>query len=221
MTVNEVHDSLHALRGNQEKSLLSSIDSEGNIKLGLNIASIRQLAKEIGRDCVLADELYHSEILEAKVLATFIDDPVSYSRDEIITRSEQLYPSDFAKYFAYNVLAKCTHAVHFIDEWSHSQNEDLKVYAYYALQRLAKCKNSLSQAFYFDRLTTISRDIHHVTDDVAEAMMASLTAIGTRNAYLQRMSEKTANSIEMISQKNLAAERKFVLQSTKKVSQQS
>ncbi len=215
MTVNEVHDSLHTLRGNQDKSGLSAIDSEGNIKLGLNVSSIRQLAKEIGQDCVLADELYNSNILDAKILATFIDDAESYSRDEMLRRSEQLYPSLFAKYFAYNVLAKCSHAVHFIDDWSHSLDEDLKVYAYYALQKLAKCKNSLSQAFYFDRLTTISHDIHHVSDEVSEAMIASLEAIGERNPYLKRMSEKTHNSIQSISQKNLAAERNNVLNAKK------
>lgn len=221
MTVNEVHESLHALRSNQEKTVLSAIDSEGNIKLGLNVACIRQLAKEIGQDSVLADELYNSDILEAKILATLIDHPESYSRDEMLMRSKQLYPSDFAKYFSYHVLAKCTHAVHFIDDWSHSNDEDLKVYAYYALQKMAKRKNSLSQAFYFDRLNTISRDIHHVSDEVAEAMMASIEAIGARNAYLKRMSEKTANSIQSIGQKNLAAERKNLLQSTSKVRQEN
>lgn len=215
MTASEVHASLYALRSAPKHEGLSKIDSAGNVQLGIGITGLRQLAKEIGKDSALADELYHSNIVDAKILGTLIDAPESYSRDEIQKRSEQLYPSPFAQQFSYNVLAKCAHAIHFIDLWSHSQEEDLKVYAYYALQKVAKCKNSLSQAFYFDRLTTISRDIHHVSDEVAEAMLASLSAIGTRNAYLKRMSEKTANSIERINQKNLAAERQEILENKK------
>src|SRR5215218_7015514 len=42
---------------------------------GVSVANIRKLAKELGRDHVLADELWRTGWYEARLLAAFIDDP--------------------------------------------------------------------------------------------------------------------------------------------------
>lgn len=211
MTVQEVLKSIEKVSKELGNSLSINVDYRGDKDFGLGVGVIKQLAKEIGKDLALADELYATNVHDAKLLATYIDVPESYTQDEIIKRSKQLYPSTFARYFAYNVLAKNQHAVLFIDEWCHGSDEELKIYAYYALQKLAKCKNCLSQAFYFDRLTTISRDIHFVNQEVSEAMLASVHAIGERNDYLKKMSERTLSQINNINHKNLNADRKETL----------
>lgn len=211
MTVQEVLQAIEKISKELGHSLTINADYRGDKDFGLGVGAIKQLAKEIGKDLALADELYASNVHDAKLLATYIDVPESYSQDEILKRSKQLYPSAFARYFSYNVLAKNQHAVLFIDDWCHGADEELKVYAYHALQKLAKCKNSLSQAFYFDRLNTISRDIHFVNQEVSEAMLASVHAIGERNDYLKKMSERTLSQINNISHKNLNADRKEAL----------
>jgi 3-methyladenine DNA glycosylase AlkD len=42
---------------------------------GISIPSLRKIAKEIGRDHSLAEQLWSSDIHEAKILAGMIDDP--------------------------------------------------------------------------------------------------------------------------------------------------
>src|SRR5258708_17405823 len=56
-----------------------------NVKktLGISIPFLRQLAKKIGKDHTLANELWESEIHEARILAAFIDVPKNVTEKQM------------------------------------------------------------------------------------------------------------------------------------------
>lgn len=195
MTLDEISKKLE-LQGNQmPKRGWTREDTNGEETFGLNFSKVQEIARELESDPAFADELYSSENHDLKVLATFIDDPKSYTLDELNKRVEQLYPSPFAEKFCRQVLAKSDHAVHFVDKWSECSDGDYRCYAFYILSELAKKTNRLSDDFYARFLDDISLHIHEETDRVKEAMHQAFIAIGSRDQKLQKLSKEMADQI--------------------------
>ena len=198
MTIDEVVIKLKSESKEGVRNGWSILDTQGEETFGLNFTKIQNVARTIKNDPCLADELYASTNHDLKVLATYIDDPSSYSRDDMNKRVEQLYVSPFASKFCQEVMAKSSHAVHFIDEWSHCEIGDFKCYAYYTLAEVAKQKNNLSSEFYARHLLMISEKIHEEPDLVKQAMKDALLSIGCRDPKLKAKSYKVANEIGKI-----------------------
>lgn len=198
MTVDEVVSKLKSESKEGVKNGWSILDTRGEETFGLNFSRVQNVAKSIKNDPCLADELYASSNHDLKVLATYIDDGGSYTRDELNKRATQLYLSPFAEKFCHQVMAKSPHAVHFIDEWSNCEIGDFKCYAYFTLAEVAKQKNNLSDEFYSRHLTEIARRIHLEPDTVKEAMQSALLSIGCRDKTLKNQSYKVANAIGKI-----------------------
>ena len=51
--------------------------------LGINIPTLRKMAKEIGKDHAVAIEIWESGIHEARILASMIDDPAQLSEKQM------------------------------------------------------------------------------------------------------------------------------------------
>lgn len=195
MTLDEISKKLE-LQGNQmPKRGWTREDTNGEETFGLNFTKVQEIARELESDPAFADELYSSGNHDLKVLATFIDDPKSYTLDELNKRAEQLYPSPFAEKFCRQVLAKSDHAVHFVDKWSECADCDYRCYAFYILSELAKKTNRLSNEFYARFLEDIAAHIHEETDTVKEAMQQAIVAIGARDKRLQKLSKEIAEQI--------------------------
>ncbi len=212
MTAKEILDQVKALKNENTETKKMRVAKSDDLGLDVSLSKLKTFSKEIGRDAAVADELYESKIVEAQVLATQIDDAESYTRDELIHRAESIDSDIVAQNFGHEVLSRSPYAVQFIDEWSQGLDNGLKTIAYYALEKLAKIKNCLSQAFYFDRINMIGRDIHQVNESASEAMLAALKAIGDRNPYLKKMSEKTLSNMDKNDVLNLNKTRRSVLE---------
>lgn len=50
---------------------------------GISIPTLRRIAKELGRDHALAEKLWESGVHEARILASFIDDPKQVSEAQM------------------------------------------------------------------------------------------------------------------------------------------
>ena len=197
MTVDEVASKLKS-KSKEVSNGWSVLDTHGEETFGLNFKKIKSVAKGMECDPCLADELYATSNHDLKVLATFIDDADSYTRDELKQRCEQLYLSPFAEVFCHQIMAKSPHAVHFIDMWSHCDLSDYRCYAYYTLAEVAKHKNNLSDEFYARHLKDIAERIHEEPDAVKEAMQEALISIGCRDSKLCRQTYDVANAIGKI-----------------------
>ncbi|MEM9050463.1 MAG: DNA alkylation repair protein [Bacteroidota bacterium] len=191
----------------QELKSISTIDikngwtekhAKSDVTFGLNISSVQKVAKNLKKDAILADEIYSGDNHDLKVLATFIDDPESYTRDEISDRIKQVYPSPFSDKFCENVLAKSPLAVHFIDSWKDSDEERLRNYAYTTLASVAKQKNSLGVEFFVNHLNSISGSIKDEPRHVRKAMYKSMINIGCRDNFLKEACMAAARRVGLI-----------------------
>lgn len=199
MTFDEITRKLELLGREPVRNGWTAKDTMGDETYGLNISKIQKVAKLIDCDAILADELYASANHDLKVLATFIDQPQSYTKDELEKRSEQLYPSPFAEKFCRQVMARTDFAVHFIDKWTHCEHGDFRCYAYHTLAEIAKRKNNLADEFYVKYLEDIASKIHQEPDTVKDAMYNAMMSISCRDKKLRKKSFEVAQKIGNVS----------------------
>ena len=69
MTPGEVLDRLRSLADPEARAGMARFGIETGKALGVSIPTLRALAREIGRDHVLAEELWASGVHEARILA--------------------------------------------------------------------------------------------------------------------------------------------------------
>jgi hypothetical protein len=195
MTLEDIAKKLESKRSSIIKKGWTHADTQGDETYGLNYSKVQEVARELPLDAVLADELYASSNHDMKVLATMIDDPKSYTLDELSKRADQLYPSPFAEKFCRQVLAYTDHAVHYIDKWLDCQDCNLQAYAYITLSEIAKKSNKLSDDFFAAHLDRIARTISTEPADTREAMSAAVHSIAARNAKLHQSSAKAREAM--------------------------
>jgi len=186
MTLNDIAKKLENQRTNALNSNAKKINLRGDETYGLSISKIQEVAKGLHNDPILADELYGTQNYDMKVLATMIDDPKSYTLDELTQRANQLYPSPFAEKFCKQVLANTDHAVHFIDKWLACEDCNLQAYAYITLGEIARKSNNLSDEFFAAHMLTISETMDDQTDDIKTAMKGAVKSIAGRNEVLRK-----------------------------------
>lgn len=199
MTVDEASAKLKSMNREGIKNGWSESDTQGEETYGLNYTAIQKASKEFEKDPFLADELYASNNHDLKVLAALIDDPESYTQDELQKRSDQLYLSPFGEKFCQKVMAKSPHAVHFVEKWTKSENSTQKCFGYLTLQELAKIKNNLADDFFSGHLEGIATRIPDASEDVRKCMISALSSIAKRNESLQKQSLQLLHDIDLTS----------------------
>lgn len=195
MNIQEVELMLRSIGKENVKRGWSLVDTKGDKTFGLDGKSIRDAAKEVPTDACLADELYGTKNHDLKFFATYIDDPETYSRDEIMKRCEQLYASPFGESFCKRILAKTPFAVECLEMWENSDDPDKTACIYYTLSALANQKNNLADEFFLKHLQKLEEQLPDQDQVVQESMSKALQAASNRNSALRKETEKIADSL--------------------------
>lgn len=153
---------------------------------GWSIPNLRKLAREIGREHLLADELWSSEVFEARMLATLIAEP-----EKVTARKMNQWARDFDSWaicdgaciniFRYTRFAhdKCV-------EWSARPEEYVKRAAFALMAGLAVADKAASDDAFLRFLPLIKRAAVDERNMVKKGVNWALRQIGKRNAHLNR-----------------------------------
>jgi 3-methyladenine DNA glycosylase AlkD len=172
--------------------------NSGLKSFGLGLTQLRKLAKEIGRDHKLAEQLWKSDIYDAKVIGLLIDDPKQITRAQAEEQVEQLRGGMLEHVFVScgATLAKTPFAFELACNWMDSSDPVRRRCAYGLLYELSK-KNTtgMDDAFCLDRIEHIEHAIHEEDMWVREAMGGALLGIGKRNKRLNKAAVRAAKAI--------------------------
>jgi len=162
---------------------------------GWSLPTLRRLAREVGRNHALAQELWASEIYEARMLATLVDDPAQVSNLQM-----ERWVKDFDNWaicdgacinlFRYTQRAhdKCI-------EWSDRQEEFVKRAAFSLMAGLTVADRSASDAAFLRFLPLIKSAATDERNIVKKGVSWALRQIGKRNRPLNRAALLTAKGI--------------------------
>jgi len=165
---------------------------------GIGLTQLRKLAKQIGRDHKLAQQLWKSDTYDAKVIGLLIDDPKQLSREQAEEQVEQLdggmFPHVFASCDA--TLAKTPFAFELARDWVESKDNMRRQCGYALLYELSK-KNpkGMDDAYLLARIDHIRYAIDDEGIGVRGAMAGALMGIGKRNKKLNKAAVNAAKVI--------------------------
>ncbi|MCC6909224.1 MAG: DNA alkylation repair protein [Phycisphaerales bacterium] len=172
--------------------------THGLKSFGIGLTQLRKLAKQIGRDHQLAQQLWKSDVYDAKVIALLIDDPKELTREQVEAQVEELHGGMLAHVFAScgATLAKTPFAFELACDWIDSPDVDRRRCGYGLLYELSK-KNikGMDDAFCLARIDHIERTIRDEDMWVREAMGTSLLGIGKRNRKLNQAALRAAKAV--------------------------
>lgn len=169
---------------------------------GVSYANFYKLQKAIGVDQKLAEQLWDTEIHDARILATLITDPATIT---VTTINNWLKTVN--NYIMSDALARgisrSPHACECFEKWITKTKDEwvcstgwnlLGLYAGQDINPLLDVDN----AYFKKYLAVIEADIPKSLNRVKHSMNAALISIGVRNAELQKAAIQTAKRIGKI-----------------------
>lgn len=166
---------------------------------GIGLTRLRKLAQQVGRDHTLAQELWQTDIYDAKVIALLIDDPAQISREQAEKQVEQLSGGMLAHVFAScdATLAKTPFVVELADSWVRSADPVRRDCGYGLLYEISKFtgRKAPSEQFFIEHVDRIAATIGTEPEAVRLAMGTALMGIGKRSAVLNRAALQVARAV--------------------------
>ena len=162
---------------------------------GWTIPALKKLAREIGHHHTLAQELWASEIFEARVLATLIDEPARVTK-----RQMNHWAKDFDNWAicdgaCINLFRYTKFAHQMCVEWSGRPQEFVKRAAYALMAGLTVADKAASDETFLQFLPLIKSAAMDERNMVMKGVNWALRQIGKRNARLNRVALAAAHEI--------------------------
>lgn len=164
--------------------------------LGVPIPIIRKIAKEIGPDHLLAQNLWASKIHEARILASMIDDPNKVTKRQMEKWVKDFDSWDLCDQCCSNLFDKTAHAFQMAHKWSSRREEFVKRAAFALIAALAVHDKNSTNAQFLGFLPIIERESTDERNFVRKATNWALRQIGKRNLRLNLLALKTARRIQ-------------------------
>jgi 3-methyladenine DNA glycosylase AlkD len=165
---------------------------------GIGLTQLRELAKQVGRDHKLAQQLWNCDIYDAKIIGLLIDDPKHVSREQAEKQVEELQGGMLAHVFAScdATLAKTPFAFELACDWMESEDAMRRQCGYSLLYELSKRNpKGMDDAYLLARIDHIRRAIDGEETGVRAAMGGALMGIGKRNKKLNQAAIRAAKAI--------------------------
>ncbi len=202
MNYDEVIKKMKSLENpkNVEGMARYGINPENN--LGLSVATVREIAKEIGKNHELALKLWESGIRDARMLAAHIDDPKLVTEDQMGNWVKDFNSWDVCDNCCGHLFDKTIYADKKAIEWAKRKEEFVKR-AGFALMAWTAVHDKKSDDKKFEKyLSIIKRESTDERNYVKKAVNWALRNIGKKNLNLNKLAIKTSEEILKIDTKS-------------------
>jgi 3-methyladenine DNA glycosylase AlkD len=190
----EILSRLHALANPDNVAGMERYGINTHNTLGISIYTLRPLAKEIGQDHDLALALWDSGIHEARILASYIDEPARVTDAQL-----ERWVADFDSWDVCDqvcdLFGKTPFAYPKAFEWSQRQEEFVKRAGFVLMAELAAHDKIAPDEKLAQFLPVIARESTDERNFVKKAVNWALRNIGKRNLHLNELAIETAGHI--------------------------
>ena len=169
---------------------------------GISIPNLRKIAKEIGKDHSLAQQLWESGIREARILSSMIDDPKIVTEEQI-----EEWVSDFTYWeicdqCCMNLFEKTKFAYQKCFQWASREEEFVRRAGFVLMARLAVSDKKAADEKFEEFLPIIMGGSTDERNYVKKAVNWALRQIGKRNLGLNARAIETAREIQKTDSKS-------------------
>lgn len=192
------------------KSQANPQNVEGMARFGINpqktygiaIPVLRKMAKKIGQDHQLAQQLWDSGIHEARILASMIDEPDKVSEKQMEKWVRDFDSWDVCDQVCMNLFEKVPLASKKINDWSKRKEEFVKRTAYALVACLAWHNQEAPDSFFVKFFPLIKKGATDERNFVKKAVNWALRNIGKKNLALNKKAIAAAREIQKIESKS-------------------
>ncbi len=191
------------------KSLSDPRAMEGMARFGINpkkaygvsIPNLRVMAKRIGLNHSLAQQLWLSGIHEARILASMIDNPEMVTEEQMESWIKDVDSWDICDQCCSNLFDKTRFAHWKAVEWSKRKEEFIKRAGFVLMAALAVHDKKAGDEAFMKFLPLIARESLDDRNFVKKGVNWALRQIGKRNVHLNREAVETAKEIQKLESK--------------------
>lgn len=197
----EVITRLKAMANAENVAGMARFGISSNNTLGISIYDLRRVAREIKKDHALAQELWASGIHEARILASFIDEP-----DKVTEAQLERWVGDFDSWDTVDqvseLIAKTPYALKKIHEWSRRDEEFVKRAAFSLIAEISFYNKKMSDREFEKFFAVIKSASTDERNFVKKAVNWALRNIGKRNRALNQRAIEVAKEIQKLDSKS-------------------
>jgi len=165
---------------------------------GVAIPNLRKLAKEIGRDHSLAQQLYALGIRETMILASMIADPEAVTEEQMERWVAEFDYWEICDQCCANLFEKTRFAYQKAVEWSSREEEFVKRAGFVLMARLAVSDKKAGDEQFERFFPIIQREATDNRNYVKKAVNWALRQIGKRSPSLNSKAIEVAREIQKI-----------------------
>jgi 3-methyladenine DNA glycosylase AlkD len=170
-------------------------------RLGVSVPDMRKLAKEIGKDHMLALELWKTGIAEAKIVAAMVDDPDKLTEEQMEEWVKDFNSWDVCDQVCMNLFERNQLAWRKIIDWSVREEEFVKRTAFSLIACVAWHDKKASDDKFIELLPIIIRGATDERNFVKKAVNWALRTIGKKNLNLNKAAIDVAKEIQRLDSK--------------------
>lgn len=202
MNANKIIEKLKSL-GNPEAAA-------GMAKFGINtdnaycisVPNIRKIAKDAGKNHLIAQHLWKSGIHEARILAGMIGEPEKVTEKQMEIWVKDFDSWDICDQVCSNLFDKTGFAYKKAEEWSARKEEFVKRAGFVLMACLAVHDKKAEDGTFIKFLPIIKRESIDERNFVKKAVNWALRQIGKRNIRLNKEAIKMAGEIKAVNSKS-------------------
>jgi len=199
------------------KSVLRTLQSQGSranvegmARFGVSVAkaygvsppAIIKLAKQIGHDRRLAQQLWATGVLDARALAVLVDSPEEVTQAQMEKWAKDFDSWSIVDHCCGKLFDKTPFAYRKAEEWSRREEEYVKRAAFSLMAALAVHDKKAPDEKLLKFLPVIRRESTDERNFVKKAVNWPLRQIGKRNRRLNQAAIKTARAIRELDSKS-------------------
>ena len=198
---NEIFEKLKLKSRKDQLEGMSRYGININKRLGVSIPDIRKIAKEFGKNHLVALELWDVGLADAKITAALIDEPDKVTENQMEEWVKDIDSWDVCDQICMNLFDKTPYAWKKIIDWSKRDEEFVKRTAFSLLACLAWHDKKSDDNKFIDYFPLIKRNATDERNYVKKAVSWALRHIGKRNLNLHKAALKLASEIKQIDSK--------------------
>lgn len=177
---------LHRLADPKNVAGMARFGIVGKNLLGISMIQLRALAKQAGRDQVLAEALWSSGLFEARILAALVAEPAKVTR-----RQANAWARDFENWadcdgLCLHLFRKTTFAHELAVAWSHRREELVKRAGFTMMATLAVHDKTADDDIFRSYLLRVQEESNDDRHNVQKGVNWALRQIGKRNRVLNQ-----------------------------------
>lgn len=198
----EIISGLEAMRNPKNIEGMARYGINPDRALGISIPVLRGLAKEIGKDHRLAQELWQSGYHEARILASMIDDPKDVGEAQMEEWVAEFDSWDLCDQCVSNLFAYAELAWRKAAEWAGEEREFVKRAGFVMMARLAVSDKRAPDDRFESFFPLIKGEAGDERNLVKKAVNWALRQIGKRSTVLNAKAVVVAKEIAEMDRKS-------------------